>query len=133
MSHVLHRSLLSDPPMAVRGDGPYIIDADGSRYFDACGGAAVSNLGHNHAHVVTAIRRQAQALPPYAHTAFFTTQILEELANTFVTQTIGMDKVLFVSGGSEAIEAGSGFFQHGPTFMGHALAAAVPVQEAASE
>lgn len=96
MSHVLHRNLLSDPPVAVRGDGPYIIDA--------CGGAAVSNLGHNHASVIAAIRRQVEALP-YAHTAFFSTQVLEELADTLVAQAPGMDKVLFVSGGSEAIEA----------------------------
>ncbi len=104
MSHVLHRNLLSDPPVAVRGDGPYIIDADNKRYFDACGGAAVSNLGHNHASVIAAIRRQVEALP-YAHTAFFSTQVLEELADTLVAQAPGMDKVLFVSGGSEAIEA----------------------------
>lgn len=104
MSHVLHRNLLSDPPVAVRGDGPYIIDADNKRYFDACGGAAVSNLGHNHASVIAAIRRQVEALP-YAHTAFFSTQVLEELADTLVAQAPAMDKVLFVSGGSEAIEA----------------------------
>ncbi|MCH9027149.1 MAG: aspartate aminotransferase family protein [Proteobacteria bacterium] len=104
MSHVLHRSLLCDPPLAVRGDGLYIIDDTGSRYLDACGGAAVSILGHNNEKVIEAIRRQAETLP-YAHTAFFSTAVLEELADTLVADAPGMDKVLFVSGGSEAVEA----------------------------
>lgn len=101
---MLHRSLLCDPPLAVRGDGLYIIDDTGSRYLDACGGAAVSILGHNNEKVIEAIRRQAETLP-YAHTAFFSTAVLEELADTLVADAPGMDKVLFVSGGSEAVEA----------------------------
>jgi len=103
MSHVLHRSLLYDPPLAVRADGLYIIDASGNRYLDACGGAAVSNLGHNHARVVEAIQRQAETLP-FAHTSFFSTAVLEDLADTLVAAAPGMDKALFVSGGSEAVE-----------------------------
>ena len=104
MSHVLHRSLLSDPPLAVRGDGLCIIDEMGNRYLDACGGAAVSILGHNNERVIEAIRRQTEALP-YAHTTFFSTTALEELADTLVADAPGMEKVLFVSGGSEAVEA----------------------------
>ena len=90
MSHVLHRSLLCDPPLAVRGDGLYIIDDTGSRYLDACGGATVSILGHNNERVIEAIRRQTGALP-YAHTAFFSTAVLEELADTLVADAPGMD------------------------------------------
>ena len=104
MSHVLHRSLLHDPPMAVGADGPYILDEHGRRYLDACGGAAVSNLGHNHHRVVEAIQQQAATLP-FAHTSFFSTPVLEELADTLVAAAPGLDKVLLVSGGSEAIEA----------------------------
>lgn len=104
MSQILHRSLLYDPPVAVRGDGLYIIDKAGNRYLDACGGAAVSNLGHNNPTVIQAIQQQAGTLP-YAHSSFFTTQVVEELADTLVSSAPGMDKVLFVSGGSEALEA----------------------------
>lgn len=104
MSHVLHRKLSNQPPVAAKGDGLYIIDSDGKRYLDACGGAAVSILGHSNAKVVEAIQRQAKILP-YAHTAFFTTQVLEDLADAIVADAPGMDKVLFVSGGSEAVEA----------------------------
>ena len=104
MSHALHRSLLQTPLHAVRGDGPYLFDAHGKQYLDGCGGAAVSCLGHSHAGVITAIQKQVAKLP-YAHTSFFTTDILETLAEKIVGNAAGMDKVLFLSGGSEAVEA----------------------------
>ena len=104
MNHVLHRSLLQAPARAVRGDGVYIVDADGNRYLDACGGAAVSCLGHSHPAVVEAIREQVSTLP-YAHTSFFTTDGMEQLADLLVEAAPGMGKVLLVSGGSETIEA----------------------------
>jgi hypothetical protein len=104
MSKALHRNLLHDPPTAVRGEGPYIIDANGKRYLDGCGGAAVSCLGHSHPKVIAAIRDQLEQLP-YAHTSFFTTDVLEELAETLVDAAPGMGKVMLLSGGSEAVEA----------------------------
>ena len=104
MNHVLHRSLLQAPARAVRGDGVHIVDADGNRYLDACGGAAVSCLGHSHPAVVEAIREQVGTLP-YAHTSFFTTDGMEQLADLLVDAAPGMGKVLLVSGGSETIEA----------------------------
>ncbi|MEH8823037.1 aminotransferase class III-fold pyridoxal phosphate-dependent enzyme, partial [Klebsiella pneumoniae] len=48
MSHVIHRSLRSTPMVASRAQGAYIFDAQGKPYLDACGGAAVSCLGHAH-------------------------------------------------------------------------------------
>jgi 4-aminobutyrate aminotransferase-like enzyme len=44
MSHLIHRSLRQTPPVAVRGEGIYLIDAAGKAYIDASGGAAVSSL-----------------------------------------------------------------------------------------
>ena len=41
MSHVLRRSLTATQPVIVKGDGAYLVDSDGKRYLDACGGAAV--------------------------------------------------------------------------------------------
>ena len=104
MSHAIHRNLKIRPPRAVRGDGAYVIDANGKRYLDGCGGAAVSCLGHSHPAVIEAVLEQVQRLP-YAHTSFFTTDVMEELAETLVDMAPGMDKVLLVSGGSESIEA----------------------------
>ncbi|MEM7407744.1 MAG: aspartate aminotransferase family protein [Pseudomonadota bacterium] len=104
-SHVFHRSSASTPPTAVRGEGHYLFDSDGRSYFDASGGAAVSCLGHSHPDVVAAIHAQLDELP-YAHTGFFTSQPAEALAALLCDMSGGaMDRVYFVSGGSEAMEA----------------------------
>jgi adenosylmethionine-8-amino-7-oxononanoate aminotransferase len=105
MSHVFHRQLGHDHPVAVQGDGIEILDRDGRRYIDASGGAAVSCLGHSHPRVVAAIEAQLKKLP-YAHTSFFTSEPAEELADALIADAPeGIDRVYFVSGGSEAIEA----------------------------
>ncbi|MDZ7840102.1 MAG: aspartate aminotransferase family protein [Gammaproteobacteria bacterium] len=105
MSHVFYRHTRMQPRRAVAGDGPYIIDQDGKRYLDASGGAAVSCLGHSHPDVIRAIKEQVDAIP-YAHTAFFTTEAAESLADFLVAHGRGLERVYFVSGGSEAVEAG---------------------------
>ncbi len=104
MSYAIHRSLLQNPAKAVRGDGVYMVDAEGRRFLDGCGGAAVSCLGHSHPAVVAAIHEQVETLP-YAHTSFFTTDVMEALAGKLVNNAPGMGKVLLLSGGSETIEA----------------------------
>ncbi|MDP2696740.1 aspartate aminotransferase family protein [Thalassospira sp.] len=104
-SHVLHRHSITEPPRAISGDGIYITDADGKRYLDACGGAAVSCLGHSDAEVQDAIIEQVRKLP-YAHSGFFSSDPMEELADDLIAHAPpGMERVYFVSGGSEAIEA----------------------------
>ncbi len=105
MTHVFHRDPRLKYPVAVRGEGPYLIDRDGKRYLDASGGAAVSCLGHSDAAVIQAIQRQLEKLP-FAHTSFFTNEPMEELADALIARAPKtFDKVYFVSGGSEAIEA----------------------------
>ena len=104
-THVFHRSLLTTPPVAVRGQGLWLEDAAGQRYIDASGGAAVSCLGHGHPDVLAAMHRQIDRLA-YAHTSFFTTEVAEQLADQLVrTAPAGMSHAYFVSGGSEAVEA----------------------------
>ena len=103
-SHVFHRDLKAAYPVAVSGDGPWIVDKAGKRYLDASGGAAVSCLGHRHPRVVKAIREQAGTLE-FAHTAFFTSEPAEELADFLAARAPeGLGRVYFVSGGSEANE-----------------------------
>lgn len=105
MSHVLHRSLLQSYPTAVKGDGVYIIDADNKRYLDACGGAAVSCLGHSDTSVIAAIKNQVDSIA-YAHSSFFTTEPMEQLADFLAERAPGsLNSVYFVSGGSEAVES----------------------------
>ncbi len=105
MSHVFHRNPKSEYPVAVRGDGAYLVDNEGKRYLDASGGAAVSCLGHSDRAVVEAIKAQLELLP-FAHTSFFTNEPMEALADELIRRAPKeFDRVYFVSGGSEAMEA----------------------------
>ncbi|MEO0545108.1 MAG: aspartate aminotransferase family protein [Pseudomonadota bacterium] len=103
--HVFPRHTKADLPIAFGGDGPFIIDADGNRFLDACGGAAVSCLGHSDRHITSVLRQQADAMT-YAHTSFFTSEPAERLASRLAALAPGdLNRAYFVSGGSEAMEA----------------------------
>ena len=67
MSNVFPRNCKTTLPLAVQGDGVYIIDSTGKRYIDASGGAAVSCLGHSDTRVIDAIKSQLEQLE-FAHT-----------------------------------------------------------------
>jgi adenosylmethionine-8-amino-7-oxononanoate aminotransferase len=86
------------------GRGSEIIDSDGRRYLDASGGAAVSCIGHCDARVTEAIYRQVSRLD-YVHSGAFTSEPAEELADLLCAATpLSLEKVYFVSSGSEAVE-----------------------------
>lgn len=105
MSRVFYRHLHETYPLVVGGEGCWLIDRNGRRYLDASGGAAVSCLGHGHPDVLAAIHRQLDAIA-YAHTSFFTSEPAEALADFLIARApAGLDRVYFVSGGSEAVEA----------------------------
>ena len=104
-SRVLHRSLRETPPRAIGGEGIWLIREDGRKLLDASGGAAVSCLGHQHPRILAAMAKQASKLA-YAHTAFFSSEAAETLADQLVGhEPGGLAYAYFVSGGSEAIEA----------------------------
>lgn len=104
MRHVFHRHTKVDYPVAVKGDGCYLIDKQGKRYLDGSGGAAVSCLGHSNEEVRDAIKQQIDQLA-YAHSGFFTTEPMEQLADFLIDRAPeGLDRVYFFSGGSEAVE-----------------------------
>ncbi|HEX5461784.1 MAG TPA: aspartate aminotransferase family protein [Steroidobacteraceae bacterium] len=105
MTHLLHRQIDDDLPVAVGGRGVQLFDAAGRAYIDASGGAAVSCLGHAHPDVRAALHAQLDKLA-YAHTSFFTSEAAETLANRLAASAPGkLDHVYLVSGGSEAVEA----------------------------
>ncbi|AKO96328.1 Adenosylmethionine-8-amino-7-oxononanoate aminotransferase [Marinovum algicola DG 898] len=105
MNHVFPRHSKPKLPTAVGGEGCYLIDADGKRYLDGSGGAAVSCLGHGDTEVVEAVKAQLDRLA-FAHTGFFTSEPAEELADLLIANAPeGIDRVYLVSGGSEATEA----------------------------
>ena len=105
MSNVFPRNSKVAMPLAVQGDGVYIIDRTGKNYLDASGGAAVSCLGHSDNEVKEAIANQLERLE-FAHTGFFSSVPAEALAELLIKEAPGnLDRVYFVSGGSEAVEA----------------------------
>ncbi|ETX16127.1 hypothetical protein OCH239_08180 [Roseivivax halodurans JCM 10272] len=105
MTHVFPRHTAKQPPIAAGGEGCYLFDADGKRYLDASGGAAVSCLGHGDREVIDAIKGQLDRLA-FAHTGFFTSEPAEKLADLLIENAPeGLDRVYLVSGGSEATEA----------------------------
>ena len=105
MSNVFPRNCKINMPLAVQGDGVYIIDRTGKHYLDASGGAAVSCLGHSDGQVIEAIKSQLERLE-FAHTGFFSSVPAEALAELLIKEAPGdLDRVYFVSGGSEAVES----------------------------
>ncbi|WP_319547061.1 aspartate aminotransferase family protein [Ruegeria conchae] len=104
MSHVFPRHTKSELLVAAGGEGCYLIDSTGRRYLD-CGDAAVSCLGHSNETVVKAVQQQVEQIA-FAHTGFMTSEPAEALADLLIEHAPGdLDRVYFVSGGSEATEA----------------------------
>ena len=105
MSRILHRSQHATPPIAVSGKGMYLVGADGRQIIDGSGGAAVACLGHGDARVVAAITAQLDKVA-YVHTALFTNQAAEDLADFVLDGSPGgLTHAYFCSSGSEGAEA----------------------------
>jgi adenosylmethionine-8-amino-7-oxononanoate aminotransferase len=105
VSHLVHRSLHADPPLALRGEGVHLYDQEGRAVIDASGGAAVACLGHGHSRVIEAIKAQLDKLA-YAHTALFSCETAEALADVLVGHRPGgLTHAYFCSSGSEGNEA----------------------------
>jgi adenosylmethionine-8-amino-7-oxononanoate aminotransferase len=105
-SAVLRRSFRKEFPAAVRGEGIYIWDADGNRYLDLAGSAAVNFIGHGVAEISAAMAEQAARLE-FVHTSHFTTQIAEGYAQellAFAGDHFRDGAIYFTCGGSESVE-----------------------------
>src|SRR3954462_13509664 len=95
----------ADVPVIVRGEGPYIWDANGKKYLDALAGLFVNQLGHGRADLAEAAAKQAQQLAfmplwSYAHPNAI------ELAQRVAGYAPGdLNRVFFTSGGGEAVES----------------------------
>jgi acetylornithine/N-succinyldiaminopimelate aminotransferase len=90
-------------PLAfVRGDGPYLYDADGNRYLDFFCGLAVTSLGHNHPRIVRAIQEQAARVIHVSNV--FHNEPMARLAER-LCKLFGDSRVFFGNSGAEANEA----------------------------
>ena len=92
-------------PVVERGEGVYLYDEEGKKYFDASSGPITCNIGHANPKVLEAIRNQSEKVCFASH-AFFENRPNRDLAKSLVNLTGNKyDQAFFVSGGSEAIEA----------------------------
>jgi len=89
----------------VRGEGPYVWDADGRKHLDLLSGLAVTALGHAHPTVLSAITGQIATLGHVSN--FFATPAQVALAERLVAMVgaPGEAKVFFTNSGTEANEA----------------------------
>ena len=92
-------------PMAESAKGIYITADDGKSYMDAASGAIVCQLGHSHPKLIEAIKNQVSELQ-FSYRTQFENQPAIDLANSIVERTNNiLDRVFFVSSGSEAVES----------------------------
>jgi acetylornithine/N-succinyldiaminopimelate aminotransferase len=86
-----------------RGEGAYLITADGRRFLDFASGIAVNSLGHSHPHLVAALIEQGKKL---WHTSnLYRIPGQERLAERLVAATFA-DQAFFANSGVEAVECG---------------------------
>jgi len=102
--HVFYRSQRKKLPLIDWGEGIYLYDKDGKKYIDGSSGALVSNIGHSIASIVKSMQKQAEKIE-FVHGTMFKNEESIKLAQAIIEMCAGnLDKVYFVSGGSEATE-----------------------------
>lgn len=103
-SHLFYQSRLRRP-LVDRAEGIYLFDQDGRRVIDGSSGAMVVNIGHGNRNVLEAMKRQMDRVT-FAYRLHFENEPAEDLARRAAEKLPeGMDKIFFVSGGSEAVES----------------------------
>jgi len=95
-----------EPPIIARGDGCYVEDVDGNRYLDALAGLFSVNLGYGFGDEIgQAALDQMRELPFYTNWSYAHPRAIE-LATEIASLAPGdLNRVFFVSGGSEAVES----------------------------
>jgi acetylornithine/N-succinyldiaminopimelate aminotransferase len=100
-SRYLLQNYARHPLVLVRGDGPYMWDAEGRRYLDFIAGIGVNALGQNHPRIVRAIQEQAALL---IHTSnLFYNEYQGPLARR-IAEVSGMSRTFFSNSGTESTE-----------------------------
>ena len=89
------------PVVLARGEGVYVWDAEGKKYFDFLSAYSALNQGHCHPKIVSAMQEQAATLTLTSR-AFYNTELGQY--EKFVTEYFGYDKVLPMNTGAEAVE-----------------------------
>ncbi|MCI5078060.1 aspartate aminotransferase family protein [Oricola sp.] len=104
-SHLFYQTRKRKPVLD-QARGIYMWDVDGKRYLDGSSGAMVCNIGHSNEHVLAAMRMQMEK-STFGYRLHFETEASERLASKTASLTQdGLNRIFFVSGGSEAVESG---------------------------
>ena len=103
-SHLFYQTA-SRRPRVARAESIYLWDTSGKRYIDASSGPMVSNIGHSNPHVLAAMKKQMDSAT-FAYRLHFENDAAESLAATTASlMPEGLDRIFFVSGGSECVES----------------------------
>ena len=89
------------PVVLDKGEGVYVWDVEGKRYFDFLSAYSAVNQGHSHPKIVDALIEQAQKLTLTSR-AFYNSKLGEYEKK--ITKLFGFDKVLPMNSGAEAVE-----------------------------
>jgi len=103
--HVFYRKLARDYPLVTHGDGIYLYDKNGKQYIDGSGGALVVSIGHGRKEIFQKMTEQMSRVG-YVHGSQFTTASIEEYGEALgEVLPKGLEKIYFLSGGAESVEA----------------------------
>jgi adenosylmethionine-8-amino-7-oxononanoate aminotransferase len=95
-----------DIPIIVRGDGCYLEDINGKRYLDALAGLFAVNIGYGFGEEIgEAAAAQLRELPFYTNWSYAHPRAIELAAEVASVAPGDLNRVFFVSGGSEAVES----------------------------
>src|SRR5207342_2371469 len=89
------------PVVLSKGEGVYVWDVDGKKYYDFLSGYSALNQGHCHPKIIAAFIEQAQKLTLTSR-AFYNNMLGE--FSEFITSYFGYEKVLPMNSGAEAVE-----------------------------
>ena len=88
-----------------RGEGCYVWDADGNRYLDALAGLFCTNLGHGRSDLTAAASKQMDKLAFYPNWGMAHPSAIQAASMIADAAPGDLDRVFFVSSGSEAVES----------------------------
>ena len=91
------------PVVLCRGEGVYLWDVEGKRYYDFLSAYSAVNQGHCHPRIINALITQAKQLTLTSR-AFYNDKL--GLAEKYICETFGYQKSLFMNSGAEAVETG---------------------------
>jgi adenosylmethionine-8-amino-7-oxononanoate aminotransferase len=93
-----------DVPVIVKGEGPYVWDAQGRKYLDALSGLFTSQLGHGRTDLAQAAARQASELAYFPLWSYAHPKAIELAERVAAMAPGSLNRVFFTSGGGEAVE-----------------------------